>query len=135
MEMILKMALTIPLSDIMAFSKLGKAYFNLLDVLCHNHTQALAMQDTASFTFILMSLDAGLKSLEISTSTVCATAIDNLAGQYFRDINREDGPSPAAKVIEQSLPAFHAIHILNHKCKSHFGRRAQVRKLINTANF
>lgn len=33
------MALSIPLADIMAYRKVARAYFALLDVLCHNHAQ------------------------------------------------------------------------------------------------
>lgn len=40
LDIALKMALFIPLADIMAYRKVARAYFALLDVLCHNHAQA-----------------------------------------------------------------------------------------------
>lgn len=49
----LKMALSIPLADIMAFRKVGRAYFGLLDVLCHNHVNFIATCDTATFAFLV----------------------------------------------------------------------------------
>ncbi len=39
LDIALKMALSIPLADIMAYRKVARAYFALLDVLCHNHAQ------------------------------------------------------------------------------------------------
>jgi exportin-7 len=35
----------------------AKAYFALLEVLCHNHTGTIACQDSPTFAFILNSLD------------------------------------------------------------------------------
>jgi hypothetical protein len=37
--------------------KVAKAYFALLEVLCHNHTGTIACQDAPTFSFILNSLD------------------------------------------------------------------------------
>jgi hypothetical protein len=37
--------------------KVAKAYFALLEVLCHNHTGTIACQDSPTFAFILNSLD------------------------------------------------------------------------------
>jgi len=36
------MSLSIPLADILAYRKVAKAYFALVDVLCHNHPQVLS---------------------------------------------------------------------------------------------
>jgi hypothetical protein len=37
--------------------KVAKAYFSLLEVLCHNHTGTVACQDSSTFSFVLTSLD------------------------------------------------------------------------------
>jgi hypothetical protein len=37
--------------------KVAKAYFSLIEVLCHNHTGTVACQDSGTFGFILSSLD------------------------------------------------------------------------------
>ena len=97
LEVTLKMVLSIPLADIMSYSKLGKAYFSLVEVLCSSHTEMLATRDTATFSFLLLSLDAGLKALDHSVSTMSATAIDNLAGYYFKAVNSEEAPTAAAQ--------------------------------------
>jgi len=98
LDISLKLAHSIPLSDIMAFPKVGKAYFTLLEVLCHNHTSFLAATPAPTFAFLLSSLDAGLKSLDVSISSMCATAVDNLAGFYFKAMNGDEPPSRAAQV-------------------------------------
>lgn len=101
----LKLALSIPLADILAYRKVGKAYFAFLDVLCHNHAGVIATRDTATFGFLLSSLDAGLKSLDVSISSQCAAAIDNLAGYYFRHQPGSEAPTAAAAAIGEHLRA------------------------------
>lgn len=82
----MKMAMSIPLADILAYRKISKAYYALLDVLCHHHIPVIAKCDRATFRFIMTSLEMGLKALEVSVSAQCATAIDNLAAYYFRNV-------------------------------------------------
>lgn len=100
LDVTLKMALSVPLADIMVYQKVAKAYFGLLDVLCHSHVSVVAGCDTATFAFLLSSLDTGLKSLDSSVSSVCAAALDNLAGQYFKGLQAaaDDKPNQAAQV-------------------------------------
>lgn len=99
LDVALKMALSIPLADILAYRKVAKAYFMLLDVLCHNHATVIAARDTATFAFVVTSLDAGLKSLDVAVSSQCATALDNLAGFCFKNLqNNGEAPSPSAQV-------------------------------------
>ena len=98
------MALSIPLPDILAYRKVSKAYFAFIDVLCHNHGSALALCDAATFTFIVTSLDAGLKSLDVSISSQCAASIDNLAAFYFRHApNGGEDPSAAGAALAEHL--------------------------------
>lgn len=92
------MALSIPLSDIMAYPKVGKAYFIMLESLCHNHLSFIAGCESGTFSFIVSSLEAGLRSLDVSISSMCATSLDNLAGFYFQAVKGDDTPSPAAQV-------------------------------------
>lgn len=92
------MALSIPLSDILAYPKVGKAYFILLESLCHNHLSFIASCESSTFTFVINSLEAGLRSLDVSVSSMCATALDNLAGFYFQAVKGDETPSRAAQV-------------------------------------
>ena len=61
------------------------------------YAQVVARCDMATFAFLVRSLDAGLKSLDVSISSQCAAAVDNLAGFYFKGC-AEEAPSPAAQV-------------------------------------
>lgn len=94
----LKISLWIPLEDIMGFRKLARAYFALLEVLCHNHTSVIVILETSTFTRIVGSLEAGLKCLDVSISTQCASAVDNLAAFYFNNITSGENPSSPAAV-------------------------------------
>uniref|UniRef100_A0A7S1SV05 Exportin-7/Ran-binding protein 17 TPR repeats domain-containing protein n=1 Tax=Tetraselmis chuii TaxID=63592 RepID=A0A7S1SV05_9CHLO len=95
LEVALKMALSIPQTDIMAYRKVGKAYFELLEVLCHNHPAVIAQCDTATFSTIVSSLEQGLKSLDVAISSKCAAAVDNLAAFYFKSVTQAEGGTPS----------------------------------------
>eukprot|EP00891_Asterochloris_glomerata_P007395 jgi/Astpho2/7395/fgenesh1_pm.00114_%23_12_t len=101
LDMALKMVLGTPLSEIVAYRKVGKAYYGLLDVLCSNHADVIAQCDTATFTFLVNSLDAGLKGLDPSISSQCAAAVDDLVGHYFRAMQAspDEPPSAAGQAI------------------------------------
>ena len=47
----------------------------------------LASVDAPTFGYIARSLEAGLRSLDVSISSQAAAAIDNLAGFSFRTLN------------------------------------------------
>ncbi|GBG80488.1 hypothetical protein CBR_g30950 [Chara braunii] len=69
LDVALKISLSISLQEIMAFRKLARAYFALLDVLCHNHTTVIVNLDANTFARIVSSLEAGIKSLDVSISS------------------------------------------------------------------
>lgn len=92
LDICLKMILSMSTKDILAYKKVAKAYYAFVDVLCHNHVAALARRDDATFVSIVSSLEAGIKSLDISISSQCASAIDNLAAYYFK--HNQEGMKP-----------------------------------------
>eukprot|EP00249_Psilotum_nudum_P023856 c29008_g1_i2 orf=146-1945(-) len=97
LDIALKMSLAIPLVDIMAFRKLARAYFALLEVLCHNHTTVIVNLETSTFAHIVSSLESGLKCLDVGISSQCASAVDSLAVFYFNNITAGEAPtSPSA---------------------------------------
>lgn len=104
LDVALKLCLSIPLAEIMAFRKLARAYFSFLEVLCHNHSLVIVNLPTATFGHIVGSLDTGLKCLDVSISSQCASAVDNLAAFYFNNVTIGESPSsPAAIAIAQHL--------------------------------
>ena len=72
LDVTLRLALSIPLSHLMVYQKVARAYFQLVEVLSHNHTAFLITRDGATFTHIGTSLETGLKSLDVSISSQCA---------------------------------------------------------------
>ncbi|GLT74542.1 hypothetical protein SLA2020_463300 [Shorea laevis] len=97
LDIALKMTLSIPLADVLAFRKLTKAYFSFLEVLFSNHMNFILNLDSATFTHIVGSLEPGLKGLDSNISSQCASAVDNLAAFYFNNITMGEAPtSPAA---------------------------------------
>ncbi|MQL98443.1 hypothetical protein Taro_031154, partial [Colocasia esculenta] len=96
LDIALKMALSIPLADILAFRKLMRAYFGLVEVLFNNHMVFILNLDPSTFMHIVGSLESGLKCLDASVSSQCASAVDNLATYYFNHITVGDAPPSAA---------------------------------------
>ncbi|XP_057807952.1 uncharacterized protein LOC131022474 isoform X1 [Salvia miltiorrhiza] len=97
LDIALKMTLSIPLADILAYRKLTRAYFVFVEVLFNNHLLFLLSLDTRTFMHIVGSLESGLKGLDAGISSQCASAVDNLAAFYFNNITTGEAPtSPAA---------------------------------------
>ncbi|CAA6655624.1 unnamed protein product [Spirodela intermedia] len=96
LDIALKMALSIPLPDILAFRKLMRAYFAFMEVLFNNHLVFVLNLDQTTFMHIVGSLESGLKSLDAGVSSQCASAVDNLATYYFNHITAADSPPSSA---------------------------------------
>lgn len=97
LDIALKMALSIPLADILAYRKLTRAYFAFLEVLFNSHIVFILNLHTSAFMHIVSSLESGLKGLDVGISSQCASAIDNLATFYFNITTMGEAPtSPAA---------------------------------------
>ncbi|XP_022997045.1 exportin-7-like isoform X1 [Cucurbita maxima] len=97
LDIALKLTLSIPLADILAFRKLTRAYFAFLEVLFSSHIVFILNLDTNTFMHIAGSLESGLKGLDTNISSQCASAVDNLAAFYFNNITMgEAQSSPAA---------------------------------------
>lgn len=94
----LKMTLSIPMSDILAYRKLTRAYFAFLEVLFNSHITFVLNLDTNTFMHMVGSLESGLKGLDTSISSQCASAVDNLAAFYFNNITMGEAPNLPASV-------------------------------------
>ncbi|XP_039036143.1 exportin-7-like isoform X2 [Hibiscus syriacus] len=104
LDIALKMIMSIPLADILAFRKLTRAYFSFLEVLFNSHINFIFNLDAATFMHIVSSLESGLKDLDINISSQCAAAVDNLAAFYFNNITMGEAPtSPAAVKLSQHI--------------------------------
>ncbi|KMZ72113.1 putative Exportin-7 [Zostera marina] len=104
LDISLKMALSIPLADILAFRKLTRSYFAFLEALFSNHIIFILNLDRSSFMHIVGSLESGLKGLVTGISSQCASAIDDLAAYYFNNITTAEASlSPAAVILGQHI--------------------------------
>ncbi|XP_062111897.1 uncharacterized protein LOC133823253 isoform X2 [Humulus lupulus] len=104
LEISMKMILSIPFSEVLAFPKLAGAYFGFLAVLFDSHLNFILNLDTSRFLYIVGSLDSGLKGLNENISSQCASAVDHLASFYFLHITMGESPTlPAALNLSQRL--------------------------------
>ncbi|KAK4339080.1 hypothetical protein RND71_040542 [Anisodus tanguticus] len=103
-DIAMRMTLSIPLADILAYRKLSGAYFTFLEIMMKNQIQLILNLDSSSFTFIAGSLESGLKVLDANIKSQCASAVDNLATFYFEHITAGESPTtPVALNLAQHL--------------------------------
>ncbi|XP_047259343.1 exportin-7-A isoform X2 [Capsicum annuum] len=103
-DIAMRMVLSIPLADILAYRKLSGAYFTFLEIMMKNQIQLILNLDSNSFTFIAGSLESGLKVLDANIKSQCASAVDNLATFYFEHITAGESPTtPMALNLAQHL--------------------------------
>jgi len=79
----LRMCLSIPVGDLHGYKKLSRAHYSLLEQLCHSHPSSIINTDVETFSHLFRSLEMGLRSLEVSISSQCASALDSLAAFCF----------------------------------------------------
>ncbi|KAL9265012.1 Exportin-7-B-like protein [Drosera capensis] len=104
LDIALKMTLSIPLADVLAFRKLTRAYFAFVDVLFKSHMTFVLNSDSSAFMHFVGSLESGLRDLDTTISSQCASAVDELATYYFNNITmREAPPSQAAVNLAQRI--------------------------------
>lgn len=86
LDISLKMILSIPLTDILAYQKLARAYFAFLEILLKTQITFILNLDSSTFAFIAGTIQAGLRSLDANILSECAYAADYLATFYFNHI-------------------------------------------------
>lgn len=100
LDVCLQICLQIPLSDVMAYVKLSRAYFSFLEVLFRNHLDSLSGLDSTVFLQLLKTNQEGIQSAELTVSTNCASSIDHVATYMFLNHNRD---KPTAQLIRQHI--------------------------------
>lgn len=95
LEITLQLMMVIPVEQIMAFPKVAKAHFALLDILTANHTKEIVALEHSKFRRIMESLREGLQSYEAWLSTQCSCAIDQLSVFRFKQKQKGTGVSAA----------------------------------------
>lgn len=91
----LKLALSLPLEEMLSFPKMAKAYFALLDVLCSNHPSSVLELETPIFTQLVLSMHEGLKSLDSAICTQSCSALDHLISAIYHQGRKDTASSRA----------------------------------------
>lgn len=84
MDICFRLMLAVPLEQLLAYPKVSKAHFGLLEIVCTNHPKDVAKLDHVTFVRIVESLREGLQSHEVWMSSQAASAIDQLAAFLFK---------------------------------------------------
>jgi exportin-7 len=88
LDVVVKLALMIPLQDIMAYPKVCKAYFALVESLFNNHTETVIMFDTPIFLKLVSSLEEGIRLDDLSLSSQVCSALDHLLTFYYKQSSK-----------------------------------------------
>lgn len=84
MSVCFRLMLAIPIDQVLAYPKVAKAHFGLVETLCSNHPKDIAELDHITFVRIVESLREGLQSHEVWMSSQSASAIDQLSAFRFQ---------------------------------------------------
>jgi len=74
LDVALQMALSVPLEDIVAFPKLSKACYGLIEILVRNHSKTVMALDTTVFMQLMAAVHDGLQSSDATLCSLCANA-------------------------------------------------------------
>lgn len=97
LEIIFELMMAIPVEQIMAFPKVAKAHFGLVDTLTMNHTKDVVALEHPKFRRVVESLREGLQSYEVWMSSQCACAIDQLSAFRFK-LKMKGGDATSAQI-------------------------------------
>jgi hypothetical protein len=92
--------------QVLLYHKVSKSYYTFMEAVCHNHTSFLVRQNHDTFVRVLQSLQLGIKNIDVTTSSQCAMAIDNLATWLHANLIKVDDlhkVHPAAQVLSHSI--------------------------------
>ena len=99
----IKLCLAMSLEEIMAFPKVGKSYFSLIELLMSNHTPMIVELETPVLQHICRSLREGLQSHEVAISSQCAASLEHLAAFHFRTFTEETREEAAKAQLQDHL--------------------------------
>jgi exportin-7 len=104
LDVALQTCLQIPVSDVLTFIKLSKAYYSFLEVLFRNHLDVLSGLDSAVFIQLVKTNHEGLQSGDLAVSALCASTVDHIATYMFLNQRREKSTVQRIRAHIQSEP-------------------------------
>jgi exportin-7 len=109
MSICFRLLVAIPIDELLAYPKVSKAYFGLIEILCANHPKDIVELEHAIFVRIIQSLQEGLQSPEVWMSSQAACAIDHLSAFRFRQTLKDTEHGRLVRAhVEQSPDIFPA---------------------------
>ncbi len=107
MAVCFRLVMAIGVEQIIAFPKVARAYFGLMEILCTNHPKELARLDHPVFVRIIQSLQEGLQSHEVWMSSQSATSIDQLSAfRYTQTMKDTEWGRMVKAHVDQSPELF-----------------------------
>jgi exportin-7 len=100
LDVALQTCLQIPISDVLSYVKLAKAYFAFLEVLFRSHLDVLSGLDNGTFIKLIKSNHEGLQSSDVTICALCASTIDHLATYMFLHMNKD---KPTVRLISSHV--------------------------------
>jgi len=85
LDISLQLILTVPLDDIIAYTKLSKAYYGFVEILFRNHMKTLMALETNILMQLMTAVHEGLQASDATLSSLCANTIDHIATFYFEN--------------------------------------------------
>lgn len=92
LDVVLQLALSVPLADLLSYPKLSVAYYCFLEVLFRNHITVILSADSSLFLHLISSISDGINSLNATLSTTCCSTVDHLASYYFKNQAKDSEP-------------------------------------------
>lgn len=107
MSICFRLILAVPVDQLLAYPKVAKAYFGLMEILSSNHPKEIAELDHMTFTRIVQSLREGLQSYEVWMSSQSASAIDAMSAfRYKQTLKGSEYGRRMQAHVEQSPELF-----------------------------
>jgi exportin-7 len=89
LDISLKMVLSIPLEQVVAYPKLSKSVFGFVEIFFRNHIKSVMALNTNVFMQLMNAVHEGLQSSDAQISSMCANSIDHLATLYCENSGKD----------------------------------------------
>lgn len=89
LDVSLKMILSVPVDDVIAYPKLSKAYYGFIEIFFRNHLNSVLALETNVLMQLMNAVHEGLQASDAQLSSLCANSIDHLATFYFENAGKD----------------------------------------------
>lgn len=101
MALALRMCLAIPLSELNAYLKALKPYYQFLELATRGHMSKVMELEPGPLTLLLQSVEEGLLSFETGVCMQCCASVDNVISHFHQQLNNR--PSAEQERVRQFL--------------------------------